>query len=75
MNGRRCRREISLVPKRNIKISDKLKRDDEAKIEILRQAVKEGMDEIDRGEFVVIEPDEIDGFVDQLAAKVLKRNG
>jgi len=63
------------VPKRNIKISDKLRRDNEAKIEILRQAVKEGMDEIDRSEFMVIEPDEIDGFVDQLAAKVLKRNG
>ena len=75
MNDRGCRREISLVPKRNIKISDKLRRDNEAKIEILRQAVKEGMDEIDRSEFMVIEPDEIDGFVDQLAAKVLKRNG
>ena len=45
------------------------------KLELLKRAVKEGMDEIDRGEFVVVKPDEIDGFVDKLAAKVLKRNG
>jgi hypothetical protein len=48
-------------------------RDDRLRLELLKRAVQQGIDEIDRGEFVVVEPDEIDSFVDKLAAKVMKR--
>ncbi len=48
-------------------------REDKLKLELLKRAVQEGMDEIDRGESVLVEPDEIDSFVDKLAAKVMKR--
>jgi len=55
------------------KSSAEQERVDKLKLELLKRAVQEGIDEIDRGEFVVVEPDEIDSFVDKLAAKVMKR--
>lgn len=63
------------MPNHNVNISDKQGPDNETKIRILQQAVQEGMDEIDRGEFVVVEPDDISSFVDKLAANALKRMG
>lgn len=65
----------SEVVRTALRLLERQEREDKLKLELLKRAVKEGMDEIDRGEFVVVEPDEIDGFVDTLAAKVLKRNG
>lgn len=55
------------------KSSAEQEREDKLKLELLKRAVQEGIDEIDRGEYVVVEPDEIDSFVDKLAAKVMKR--
>ncbi|HEX5242649.1 MAG TPA: hypothetical protein VFW23_05240 [Tepidisphaeraceae bacterium] len=60
------------MPNRDGNISDKQQRDNETKIRILRQAVQEGVDEIDRGEFILVEPNEIDNFVNKLAMKVMR---
>lgn len=75
MSDRHCPWENSLLPNHNVNISDKQGPDNKTKIRILQQAVQEGMDEIDRGEFVVVEPDDISSFVDKLAANALKRMG
>lgn len=72
MNDRHYPWEGSPVPNRDGNISDKQQRDNETKIRILRQAVQEGVDEIDRGEFILVEPNEIDNFVNKLAMKVMR---
>ena len=48
----------------------KAKRDEEAlKLKRLRAALKVGLDQLERGEFVEVDVDDIDGFMQSLVAR------
>ena len=57
----------SEVVREGLRLLEQSEREDQAKIEWLRAAAKEGFDDIDRGDYVTLRsPEEIDNFVDQI---------
>jgi hypothetical protein len=52
---------------RGLRLLEQREREDQAKIELLRAAAKEGFDDIERGDYVTLRSDkEIDDFIDRL---------
>jgi antitoxin ParD1/3/4 len=63
--------DISEVVREALRLLEEREREDEAKLELLRAAAKEGFDEIDRGDYVTLRSDrEIEDFVRQIGKEV-----
>src|SRR5580704_7554704 len=64
----------SEVVREGLRLLEQREREDNAKIEWLRGAAKEGFDAADRGDFVSLRSDrEIDDFVDQVRQQVSEK--
>ena len=64
----------SEVVREGLRLLEQREREDQAKIEWLRAAAKEGFDDIERGEFVTLRSgQEIDDFVDQVRREVSEK--
>lgn len=62
----------SEVVREGLRLLEQREREDQAKIEWLRAAAKEGFDELDRGDYVaLISDEEIDAFMDKIHEDVL----
>ena len=58
----------SEVVREGLRLLEQREREDQAKIEWLRAAAKEGFDDIKRGDYVTLRSGkEVDGFIDRLA--------
>lgn len=58
---------VSEVVREGLRLLEQRQREDQAKIEWLRGAAKEGFDDIERGEYMTMQSDkEIDDFIDRL---------
>jgi len=57
----------SEVVREGLRLMERRKREDQARLKWLRAAVKEGLDQIDRGEVMQFaSPDELDRHIDQI---------
>jgi len=64
----------SEVVHEGLRLLEQREQEDKAKIEWLRSAAKEGIDDIERGDYVTLRSDrEIDDFVDQVRQEASKR--
>ena len=64
----------SEVVREGLRLLEQREREDQAKIEWLRAAAKEGFDDIERGDFVTLHSgEEIDDFVDQVRREVSEK--
>ena len=63
-------RNASEVVRAGLRLLEQQDKEDRLKLEKLRQAVKKGFDELDRGDYVEIDANQIDAFMDQIDAKV-----
>jgi antitoxin ParD1/3/4 len=62
------------IVREGLRVLEQREQEDEAKIEWLRSAAKEGFDAIERGDYVTLRSDqEIDHFVDQVHQEVSER--
>jgi antitoxin ParD1/3/4 len=52
-----------------LQLLERQERQEELKLEILRRLAKESFEEFDRGEYITVEADGIDQFVEELAAR------
>ena len=64
----------SEVVREGLRLLEQREQEDQAKLEWLRTAAKEGFDDADRGDYVTLSSDqEIDDFVDQVRREVSER--
>lgn len=62
---------VSEVVVEGLRLLEQREQDDQAKLEWLRSAAKEGFDAIDRGDYTAIHSsEELDAFFDQIEAEV-----
>jgi hypothetical protein len=55
------------------RIEKPLSAKDKEKLRVLRGLAKEAFDDIDNGNFVIVEPRKLDEFMDKIDAKVRRR--
>ena len=65
--GRYC--DPSEVVRAGLRLLEQHERQDKLKIETLRRIAHEAFDEIDRGDFEMVDPDCLDEFMNQMDAK------
>ncbi len=59
----------SEVVREGLRLLEQREREDELKLERLRLLVREGFDELDRGEVEAIEPGDLKGFIRSVSAR------
>jgi antitoxin ParD1/3/4 len=65
-------RNASEVVRAGLRALEQSEREDKLKLQTLRRLAKQAFDEIDRGEFVEVDPDDIEEFVAKIAAEARK---
>jgi antitoxin ParD1/3/4 len=63
-------RNASEVVRAGLRLLEQNERQDKLKLAALRRLVKEGFDELDRGEYEVVAPGQLDAFMGRIDAKV-----
>jgi antitoxin ParD1/3/4 len=62
-------RNASEVVRAALRLLAQREQEDELKLQTLRRMVTEGFDEIDRGEYELIDPADLDQYVERVAAR------
>jgi len=65
-------RNASEVVRAGLRALEQSEREDKLKLQTLRCLAKQAFDDIDRGDFVDVDPDDIESFVANIAAKSRK---
>ena len=68
-------RNASEVVRAGLRLLEQQEREEKLKLQTLRKLASQAFEQLDRGQFVVVEPDGIDDFVESIDAKARSRSG